>query len=316
MVTKNKTPTFLKRFIINRKGTAEVIGSVLFIIILLFAFSNIYLWHDSATKTMNTLLSDKLNSQIEVHWSLDAGVETSTLVVTNTGGVGASLSRLWIVTAGQHQHFELGDRYVAAGGSIKIDVSKSPISHTKIDGDTFTVLTTLGNMASPRGQIIFVDSNGGGGGESIGDFVPDYHSVQWRGSSGSWASGWIVPVSDNNKLMWKVDLTYYGVNSITVDKNSYMFFSPLNSQEGSGHPPQKFYLVDADLSPSDGVLVAASNEGTKITLYFASSTPGGNADGIDLDTHNGNDFSISLIIYGASPSTYAQSFPLYAMQIR
>ncbi len=65
MVNTN-TPKFLKRFIINRKGTAEVIGSVLFIIILIFAFSNIYLWHDNATKTMNTLLSDKLNSQIEV----------------------------------------------------------------------------------------------------------------------------------------------------------------------------------------------------------------------------------------------------------
>ena len=70
MVNRNKTPKFLKRFMTNRKGTAEVIGTVLFIIILLFAFSNIYLWHDTQIKTMNTLLSDKLNSQIEVHWYL------------------------------------------------------------------------------------------------------------------------------------------------------------------------------------------------------------------------------------------------------
>ena len=41
MVNTN-TPKFLKRFMINRKGTAEVIGTVLFIIILIFAFSNIY----------------------------------------------------------------------------------------------------------------------------------------------------------------------------------------------------------------------------------------------------------------------------------
>ena len=91
MVNTN-TPKFLKRFIMNRKGTAEVIGSVLFIIILIFAFSNIYLWHDNATKTMNTLLSDKLNSQIELHWLIDdAGEETSTLIVTNTGGISTSL---------------------------------------------------------------------------------------------------------------------------------------------------------------------------------------------------------------------------------
>ena len=91
MLTRNKMPKFLKRFMINRKGTAEVIGSVLFIIILLFAFTNIYLWHDNATKTMNTLLSEKLNSQIQVYWSNDT-VE-STLVVTNTGGVGTVLSQ-------------------------------------------------------------------------------------------------------------------------------------------------------------------------------------------------------------------------------
>ncbi len=133
MVNKN-TPKFLKRFMVNRKGTAEVIGTVLFIIILLFAFSNIYLWHDTQIKTMNTLLSDKLNSQIEVHWLLDdaTGQETNTLVITNTGGVATSLSRLWIVTSNQalarHLYANLENvgvtgLSIAAGASIKIDLT-------------------------------------------------------------------------------------------------------------------------------------------------------------------------------------------------
>jgi hypothetical protein len=341
MVNHNKTPKFLRRFILNRKGTAEVIGSVLFIMILLFAFTNIYLWHDNATKTMNNLFSDKLNSQIAVRWELtQAGVETNTLVVTNGGGVGTSISRLWIVRGGSdhlYAHFENAQGVgliLPPGGTIKLELSgsdyTSPIDFTTSGGithvsytpnkavDTFTVLTTLGNMASPKGQIVIVDSNGGGegGNQAIGDFIPDYHSIQWRDASGSWTSGWSIPVIRNNHVMWKVDVTYYGASTITVDKNSYIFISPLNAQQGQGHPPQKFYLVDADLSPSEGVTVASSSEGTEITLYFASVTPGGTASGITLDRSNGDEFLMSLIIYGAPPSTYAQSFPLYAIRIQ
>ena len=53
-----------KRLLRNHKGTAEVIGSVLFIVILLFFFTNVYLWHDAATKEMNDMYVEKLNSPI------------------------------------------------------------------------------------------------------------------------------------------------------------------------------------------------------------------------------------------------------------
>ena len=76
-----------KRLLRNRKGTAEVIGSVLFIVILLFFFTNVYLWHDAATKEMNDLYVEKLNSLIKVNV-----LSTSPLVleVTNTGGEAAA----------------------------------------------------------------------------------------------------------------------------------------------------------------------------------------------------------------------------------
>ena len=147
-------PKFLKRFIINRKGTAEVIGSVLFIIILLFAFTNIYLWHDNATKNMNTLLSDKLNSPLEVHWLLDDnGEETNTLVVTNAGGISASLSRLWIVTSGEssarhlYASFEKSDGVslnIAAGTSIKIDLIGGSLPSSDASEITSVTFTSSG----------------------------------------------------------------------------------------------------------------------------------------------------------------------------
>ena len=45
----------MRIFIKNRKGTAEVIGTIMLIIILLFFFTNVYLWHDAATKDANQL---------------------------------------------------------------------------------------------------------------------------------------------------------------------------------------------------------------------------------------------------------------------
>jgi hypothetical protein len=81
-----------KNFLWDRKGTAEVIGSVLSIVILIFFFSNVYLWHDANVSKMNDLQSQKMNSQIDVEY-LPA---TRELIVKNTGGVDAVLSRLWI----------------------------------------------------------------------------------------------------------------------------------------------------------------------------------------------------------------------------
>lgn len=284
MVNTNQTRKFLKRFMLNRKGTAEVIGSVLFIIIIMFAFSNIYLWHDQATKTMNTLLSDKLNSQIEVHWLLENGVETSKLVVTNTGGVATSLSRLWIVSAGQHIPYELTGRNIDAGESIQIDVSASPISHTKVDGDTYTVLTTLGNMASPRGQIIIVDQSGGGdgsGSDAIGSIiVADFGSFKYYNVNQnqftitSEQSGY--QISTANTIVFKVLLTNKGLETINLDSNSQLFFIGFKNNNNVGY--WMFSIVSVDITGNTGTLSSTFDpndyvfdSGESITVYFSGS---------------------------------------------
>ena len=56
----------IRRLLKNKKGVAEVIGSVMFIVILLFFFTNVYLWHDAATKEMNDLYVQKINSPITI----------------------------------------------------------------------------------------------------------------------------------------------------------------------------------------------------------------------------------------------------------
>ncbi len=81
----------LKRFLKNRRGTAEIIGSALFIVIILFFFSNVYLWHDQATREMNNVLLERMNASVSMV-ATDEGVN-----VTNNGGVTFALSRLWII---------------------------------------------------------------------------------------------------------------------------------------------------------------------------------------------------------------------------
>lgn len=104
----------------NRKGTAEVIGSVMFIVILLFFFTNVYLWHDAATKEMNDLYLDKMNARMEL--SYNSGVKE--LRVTANGS-DVILSRLWIIEESgsrSHLYANLTD---SSGIGVKIDAGKS-----------------------------------------------------------------------------------------------------------------------------------------------------------------------------------------------
>ena len=133
-----------KRLLKNKKGTAEVIGSVMFIVILLFFFTNVYLWHDAATKEMNQVYIDKINTPITV------SIQDSThLNVTNRGGVDTTLSMLWVVVESSsgngpdqsHTSYPLSG-VVPAGKSVPIPIS-TPSGHT-----LYKVVTTNGNTAS------------------------------------------------------------------------------------------------------------------------------------------------------------------------
>ena len=138
----------IKRLLNNKKGTAEVIGSVLFIIILLFFFTNVYLWHDAATKEMNDMYAQKLNSPIAATVSHNDDGSYS-IVVINHGGVDATLSCYWVNVKSAngpdtlHTSFPLTNVIVTAGGpSVAIQITNYP------SGTVFKVVTATGNSAS------------------------------------------------------------------------------------------------------------------------------------------------------------------------
>jgi hypothetical protein len=135
----------LKRLKKNRKGTAEVIGTIMFVMILLFFFTNVYLWHDAVSKQVDDMYVQKINTPIAIFLTDDH----SQLNVTNKGGSDAALTMLWVdvkSTSGSgpdqtHSNYVISDK-VPAGSSILI-----PSNY--VEGEAmFKVVTTLGNSAT------------------------------------------------------------------------------------------------------------------------------------------------------------------------
>ncbi len=144
----------LRRFIRNKKGTAEIIGSVMFIVILLFFFTNVYLWHDAAVKEMNDLYVQKINSPIVASVSYSATYNRFEINVTNSGGVAATISRIWANIKApapnlpdlDHLNFTRSGN-VAPGYSI-IEYVTLPYALPVGSPIEFKVITTIGNFAT------------------------------------------------------------------------------------------------------------------------------------------------------------------------
>jgi hypothetical protein len=83
----------------SRKGTAEVIGTIMFVVILLFFFTNVYLWHDMATKDENQLTIKQVSGSFTVT-QVQAGVY---IVNVTAAGSDVTMTRLWIID-GNNQH--------------------------------------------------------------------------------------------------------------------------------------------------------------------------------------------------------------------
>ena len=137
------------RLMKNRKGTAEVIGTIMAIVILLFFFTNVYLWHDAATKQMDNMYVQKMNTPI----TLSLGPGNSSLIVTDKGGSDATLAVLWIDVESAnggpdiaHYFYDsnIDNIVVQAGLTYSIPLPNGMPTEKTV----FTVITTLGNTAS------------------------------------------------------------------------------------------------------------------------------------------------------------------------
>jgi hypothetical protein len=137
----------------------------MFLLIMMFFFTNVFLWHDRATREMDGVVSEKMNSVVTIEWRNESDLLPNpdptyrgTLYVSNTGGVDAQLSRLWIAERTlqePHYPFDLELR-VAAGDSVELrlfyslqpSVDNDEIYYQWTTDTKFKILTTRGNMAA------------------------------------------------------------------------------------------------------------------------------------------------------------------------
>jgi archaellum component FlaF (FlaF/FlaG flagellin family) len=142
----------------------------MFLLIMMFFFTNVFLWHDRATREMDGVLSEKMNSQVSIQVVSMNVSETKPdmrLNVTNNGGVGVVLSRLWIIDNNGHKYADLEkgqEIWVFPGQAIELRLVGPTLLGDndfsfEVDGQTihyvpnaglvtFKILTTLGNMAA------------------------------------------------------------------------------------------------------------------------------------------------------------------------
>ena len=164
----------LKRFRQDRRGASEIVGTALFLVILFFFFTNVFLWHDQVTREMDQVVVDRMNSG--VRGDVFSNATDVWLKVDNVGGLGVTLSRLWITNSTQSvgsvddhlfADFENFSVFVAAGGHRNITLSDETVSvgvnevRVRVEEDhsvfvdyapsvavTFRVLTKRANTAA------------------------------------------------------------------------------------------------------------------------------------------------------------------------
>jgi len=67
-----------RRILNNRNGTAEIVGTVLFLVIIFFFFSNVFLWHNQISQEMNQIIADKTDSAIRLETTALLGTPNTT----------------------------------------------------------------------------------------------------------------------------------------------------------------------------------------------------------------------------------------------
>jgi len=62
-----------KKLLRNKKGTAEIVGTALFLVILFFFFSNVFLFHNRVSREMDQVIADKMNSAVLLETTSGSG---------------------------------------------------------------------------------------------------------------------------------------------------------------------------------------------------------------------------------------------------
>ena len=103
----------MKKLFKNRRGTAEIVGTALFLVILLFFFSNVFLWYNSVVRQMTMLMGEKLNSAVGLESTVVRGEPENAPTKTITDGTekGGDISSTYMCDGDTHDIEEKMETY-------------------------------------------------------------------------------------------------------------------------------------------------------------------------------------------------------------
>ena len=144
------------RFIKNKNATAEIIGTVLLIIILIFFFGNVFLYNNEVNRIADEVSSKKRSTHITIDGISEENPISFNL--TNRGGVNVYLDRLWINNDNEHGYYNL-DMWIEIGSSIEKVLNLKNEAFYKPDGTEypgypqeglarFIIITNTGDIVS------------------------------------------------------------------------------------------------------------------------------------------------------------------------
>jgi hypothetical protein len=348
----------------SNKGIGTVFGMVFFLLIVMIVFASFMIILNQNTGLQQTVLQttqlaqNKANEQLTIsqqpntnlYTNIGAASVTVNCNLTNTGTLPVQLIRLWVEdlnnsVTGYLRILPTDTIYSLTPGESQLYSGNVPITIAN-SSDTFIFWfeTTRGNQFTLQqlngvSPISVYQSLS----KVLGDFLPNYHSIQWsivtkQGSNyvaGPWNDGWIINPNAGDFVAFRINLTYYGTNTMRVDNDTNIWLEnfpgsvyDVGYQEDelpllyiSNYTENTHYL---SIYTGHEMTVNPSPSGTNLTLYFATMQTADN-DGLPINPQTPSGYELEDIeptvimtatIYGMSPSTYAQSFLLYAAQSR
>ena len=309
---------------------------------------------DVTSRSMQ-LDADQTTEQVIIssaNYSAAADQVTVDSEIDNLGPIPVQIVRLWVtdLTTGTIGNVSTG--FVLQSDSSIIGSWTVSLPGT-LSGETqfaMRIITGRGNVISPTSTqhqgLTGPQGPPGPPGESgnvteitqtiskaMGDFVPDYHSFQWAqitpGSYrvGTWNYGWQIDASHAGMVAFRIDLIYYGNVSLILSQSTNILISNFPGSDFASEPEYPMLYISyydsgagiMRLYPGNEVAIHPSNGGTRVTLYFATSSlvpnggPNGTPQGFETEDIEPT-ATLTLTLYSMPPSNYAQSFLLFGIE--
>ena len=336
----------------RKRGISTIIGSIIFIGILLSAIIPMYLVMKQADtmyfqKQSEMLMKDqdKLMEQIEFIRTVPWNNRFFNVTIKNNGQKLLNITYTGTYNVTENPTYSPVKQITAVGSQQNITVPMEfsyDIKNNVQDGTyVMELITDKGNTFVTKYPDNHPNNNGDYGDfnatvtKIIGDFIPDYHTFSWavrpslETSGFNWQKNWNLPgttdVDDPQYIIARMNVTYYGAwkGNFTLSNKAGLYLlrtDPYDYTMPHTTTSAAFmYVVNSTGLYNDEVINRYGGEAvTKVTqykeftLYFGVSRVGTNPAVNGAYLDNNATYMPVMELFDSTGS-YGQSFPLVAI---